>query len=95
MPKYDDALIAALPDDPAMIAWAQASLCSNSYACVEVTRLPHGEIGIRNSRFPDGAVLWFTPAEIAAFLDGAKRGEFDHFAQVRRTGRPGRALHRN
>ncbi|MBB5939356.1 hypothetical protein FHS42_006450 [Streptomyces zagrosensis] len=33
---------------------------------------------MRNSRFPDGPVLVYTPAEIEAMLLGAKDGEFDH-----------------
>ena len=37
-----------------------------------------GEIAVRNSRFPGGPVLVYTRAEIAAFLAGAKDGEFDH-----------------
>ena len=96
MPKYDDALIAALPDDPGMIAWARASLCSNSCACVEVTRLRRGDIGVRNSRFPNVPVVWFTRDEWAAFLDGVKAGEFDHFASpLPQDSMSGRALHRN
>ena len=44
----------------------------------EVATLPGGEIAVRNSRFPGGPVLVYTRAEIAAFLAGAKDGEFDH-----------------
>jgi hypothetical protein len=33
---------------------------------------------MRNSRDPHGPALVYTPAEIAAFLAGAKEGEFDH-----------------
>ena len=60
------------------IIW-QKSLHSNpNGACVEVATLPGGEIAVRNSRFPSGPVLVYTHAEIAAFLAGAKDGEFDH-----------------
>jgi hypothetical protein len=45
---------------------------------VEVALLPDGEIAVRNSRFPAGPALVYTRAEIAAFLAGAKDGEFDH-----------------
>jgi hypothetical protein len=45
---------------------------------VEVALLPDGEIAVRNSRFPTGPALVYTRAEIAAFLAGAKAGEFDH-----------------
>jgi len=43
-----------------------------------VAHLPSGEIAVRNSRFPAGPALVYTRAEIAAFLAGAKDGEFDH-----------------
>ncbi|SFA75520.1 protein of unknown function [Amycolatopsis marina] len=45
--------------------------------CVEVAPLPGGEIAMRNSRFPGGPALIYTREEIAAFLAGAKDGEFD------------------
>lgn len=45
--------------------------------CVQVATLPSGERLVRDSKDPDGAVLTFTPAEWAAFLLGAKAGEFD------------------
>ena len=35
-------------------------------------------VALRNSRDPDGPALVYTPAEVAAFLAGAKDGEFDH-----------------
>lgn len=60
------------------VTW-QKSLHSNpNGACVEVALLPGGEIAVRNSRFPAGPALVYTHAEIAAFLAGAKDGEFDH-----------------
>lgn len=45
--------------------------------CVEVAPLASGDVAIRNSRFPHGPVLVYTRAEMAAFLAGAKDGEFD------------------
>ena len=37
-------------------------------------------IGVRDSKVaPDGTVLLYTRHEWAAFLDGAKKGEFDKF----------------
>ena len=32
-------------------------------------------------RDPDGPVRRFSPAEVAAWLDGAKHAEFDHLAE--------------
>jgi len=45
-------------------------------AAVEVALLDGG-VAVRDSRNPDGDVLFFTPAEWDAFVGGAKDGEFD------------------
>jgi hypothetical protein len=45
--------------------------------CVEIAHLPDGQVAIRNSRHPAGPALVFTPGEWAAFVGGAKDGEFD------------------
>lgn len=45
--------------------------------CVEVAPLENGEIGVRNSRDPDGPALSFTQAEFTAWVEGAKNGEWD------------------
>lgn len=44
--------------------------------CVEVAFLPGGDVAMRNSRQPDGPALIFSPAEWAAFIGGARDGEF-------------------
>ncbi len=44
--------------------------------CVEVAFLSGGAVAMRNSRQPDGPALIFTPAEWAAFIGGARDGEF-------------------
>lgn len=46
-------------------------------ASVEIALLESGDIGVRNSADPDGPMLVYTRAELAAFLDGARKGEFD------------------
>jgi hypothetical protein len=48
--------------------------------CVETAALDNGEIALRNSRYPSGPALIFTRDEMAAFLAGAKDGEFDDLA---------------
>lgn len=58
------------------LAWIKSSLSFSNGNCVEVARLPGSEIGVRNSRDPDGPVLTFTPAQWAAFLGRARRGDF-------------------
>jgi hypothetical protein len=60
------------------VTWQKSQHSNPNGACVEVAVLPGGEIAVRNSRFPSGPALVYTPAEIEAFLAGAKDGEFDH-----------------
>ena len=56
--------------------WQKAS-ASDQNNCVELRR--NGEaIEVRDSKDPQGVTLRYTSAELAAFLDGAKKGEFDH-----------------
>jgi len=59
--------------------WIKSSLSFSNGNCVEVADLSDGSIGVRSSRDPDGPVLRFTQDEWAAFLGGAKLGEFDGF----------------
>jgi len=61
--------------------WAKSSLSYANGNCVEVARLSGSEIGVRNSREAEGAVLRFTPDEWDAFIGGVRNGEFDRFAQ--------------
>ena len=59
--------------------WVKSSLSFSNGACVEVTDLADGGVGVRHSKDPDGPVLRFTPAEWQAFLAGTRLGEFDRF----------------
>jgi Domain of unknown function (DUF397) len=61
-------------------AWRKSSASNSQGACVEFALLGDGAVAMRNSRFPDGPALIYTKAEIAAMLDGARRGEFDDLA---------------
>jgi hypothetical protein len=61
--------------------WVKSSLSFSNGNCVEVASLPDGEIGVRNSRDPAGAVLRFTSDEWHAFLGGVRNGEFDSFGR--------------
>ena len=60
------------------LSWIKAAASNPSGNCVELASLGSQGVALRNSRFPDGALMVFTSGEIAAFLAGAKAGEFDH-----------------
>jgi hypothetical protein len=57
--------------------WIAAQATDEDGACVELRRVGD-TIEVRESKHPDGPVLGFTPREWAAWLDGVKKGEFDH-----------------
>ena len=59
--------------------WVKSSQSFANGNCVEVASLSRGEVGVRNSRDREGAVLRFTPDEWHAFLGGVRNGEFDPF----------------
>ncbi|WP_171074409.1 DUF397 domain-containing protein [Nonomuraea basaltis] len=56
---------------PAELAFARPSGAS------EFAKLPHGTIGLRNSRFPHGPVLIHTADEIAELIAEIKAGQLD------------------
>ncbi|MFC5751194.1 DUF397 domain-containing protein [Actinomadura rugatobispora] len=64
----------ALPAD----GWRKSRHSNPDGSCMEVAVLESGAVAVRNSRFPDGPALVYTPAEVRAFLLGVKDGEFDY-----------------
>lgn len=65
------------PADQLTVTWRKSKASNPSGSCVEVAALADGDIAVRNSRFPAGPALIYRRAEIAAFVAGAKNGEFD------------------
>ncbi|OPF71618.1 DUF397 domain-containing protein [Streptomyces antioxidans] len=62
--------------------WTKSRKSTATGQCVELAALPEGRVAMRNSTDPCGPALIFKASEIAAFLDGAKKGEFDLLAVV-------------
>ena len=66
------------PPERLSLLWIKAFSSYGSGACVELAR--DGDmIALRDSKNP-GVLLNFTRQEVLAFIDGARRGEFDHLA---------------
>lgn len=63
------------------LAWRKSSASNPTGNCVELAATADGGVAMRNSRHPGGPTLVYTRAEIAAFLDGVRAGEFDDLAE--------------
>lgn len=63
--------------DLGSVVWRRSAAGDAVGECVEFAVLDGGDVAVRNSRDPHGPVLVYTPAEISAFVDGVKAGEFD------------------
>jgi len=63
------------PEQTAAV-WRTSSRSNGQGQCVQVARLDQA-VAVRDSKDPAGPVLTFTPTEWAAFIAGAKDGEFD------------------
>ena len=60
------------------VTWRKSSYSnSNGGACVEVAKFPAAEVGVRDSKNPDGGNLLVSADEWSAFVAGIKSGEFD------------------
>ena len=63
------------PETP--LTWRKSSVSNHQGNCVEVAVLADGGVAVRNSRFPDGPRITYTRAEMSAFVQGVRAGEFD------------------
>ncbi|WP_444852284.1 DUF397 domain-containing protein [Streptomyces sp. NPDC000229] len=59
------------------VTWTKSTYSNATGNCVEFAALPGGRIAVRNSRDPLGPALIYTRDEIAAFVAGARDGDFD------------------
>jgi Domain of unknown function (DUF397) len=66
-------------DELTGVTWQKSRMSNPSGNCVEMAELPGGAgFAVRNSRDPHGPALVYSPDEIAAFIRGAKAGNFDN-----------------
>jgi Domain of unknown function (DUF397) len=56
--------------------WIKSTWSFANGNCVEVATLSGDQVGVRDSKRPDGPVLAFGREEFGAFLAGIKDGEF-------------------
>lgn len=57
--------------------WFKSTYSNAGGDCVEVAHIDGGITKVRDSKNPDAGELTFTRSEWAAFVKGAKDGEFD------------------
>jgi hypothetical protein len=66
------------PVDLSRAVWRKSSrsgLNGGTEQCVEVAALDDGRIAVRDSKRPDGAVLLFPRATLAAWISGVQNNE--------------------
>ena len=73
-------MVRSAPLPQSGLKWIKASASLNSGACVQLARA--GEmVALGDSKHPRATPFLYTKAELAAFIDGAKQGEFDHLVE--------------
>ena len=66
----------------ANLHWIKSSFSFCNSNCVEVASLPDRQVGVRDSKNPDGGVLRFTADEWRTFVGGVRTGKFDSFSNL-------------
>lgn len=59
--------------------WRKSTYSSSGGSCVEVAE-DDDRIAVRNSNHPEAGTVFFTRAEMTAWISGCKAGEFDDLA---------------
>jgi hypothetical protein len=59
-----------MPASDLSVTWTKSRHSNPNGNCVEMARLPGGDVAVRNSRYPGGPALIFTRSVITAFLTG-------------------------
>jgi Domain of unknown function (DUF397) len=83
-----------MPNDPTLyngmpasslhgVRWRKSQRSTAEGECVQTAKLPGGGVAVRNSRHPDGPALLFGDADLGAFLEGVKHGDFDDLLDCR------------
>lgn len=70
----------AAAHDVATAPWRKSNYSGDQGSCVEAAPLVDGRIAIRNSNHPQAGVVFFTRAELDAWIKDVKAGKFDGFA---------------
>lgn len=58
--------------------WTRPWSSPNGGSCLEAKQIPGGQVALRQSADPGGPALILSPAEIRAFVYGAKNGLADY-----------------
>ena len=65
------------PVERASLTWLRAKASTHNGQCVEVASI-RGKIVVRDSKDPDGQIVFCTPTGFKVFLESARNGEFDN-----------------
>ncbi len=72
--------MSSVPPAQQSAVWIKASASISNGACVELARVD-GMIALRDSKDTALAPHHYTRAEMLAFFDGVRKGEFDHLLE--------------